>query len=151
MLGLALLCADSVGEVRLRSRDPRDLPLIFPNLLTEQRDVERLVEASRMAEALAHDAAFSELNGGRIDAKPKTRAEWRDWVRGTAVNSAHPVGTCRMGEDALAVVDYGLKVRGLAGLRVADASIFPATPRGNTNAPAIMVGERVADFVCAGG
>ena len=73
-----------------------------------------------------------------------------DWLRASALTTFHPVGTCKMGIDPLAVVDARLKVHGINGLRVADASIMPIIPSGNTNAPAIMVGEKAAEFILAG-
>ena len=78
-----------------------------------------------------------------------SHAELRDYVRATAITYHHQVGTCKMGIDADAVVDPELRVYGIEGLRVADASIMPAVTSGNTNAPSIMIGERVADFVRA--
>jgi choline dehydrogenase len=79
----------------------------------------------------------------------RSAAEVRDYVRRTAISYHHQVGTCRMGVDAEAVVDPRLRVHGLDGLRVADASVMPAVISGNTNAPSLMIGERAADFIAA--
>ena len=76
-------------------------------------------------------------------------ADLTEWLRATAMTTFHPVGTCKMGSDPMAVVDSKLRVHGIDGLRVADASIMPIISSGNTNAPAIMIGERCADFVLA--
>ncbi|RUV23490.1 GMC oxidoreductase, partial [Mesorhizobium sp. M5C.F.Ca.IN.020.32.2.1] len=77
-----------------------------------------------------------------------TLEDYRQYVREMAQGALHPTGTCRIGKDVLSVVDSQLRVHGIAGLRVADASIMPTVPSGNTNAPAIMIGERAADFIC---
>lgn len=79
-----------------------------------------------------------------------TRDDFRQYVKEMAQGALHPTGTCRIGNDPLAVVDSQLRVRGLQNLRVADASVMPSVPSGNTNAPSIMVGERAADFIRRG-
>ena len=134
----------STGTVRLRSADPADPPLIDPALLSDPRDVEALVEEVavlrelvRRPEMAAHVAA--EVHPG--DADP------RAYVHAAADTGHHQVGTARMGTDGLAVVDPRLRVRGVAGLRVADASVMPFTPAGNTAGPTFMIGERAADLL----
>jgi choline dehydrogenase len=151
-ISTVLLRSDGVGRIELRSSDPDDTPLIYPNIVNTTRDMERMIEMCRRAEHLASRPAFRALIGKRLDnLRPGTAGtDWAEWVRSEAATSAHPVGTCAMGNDDMAVVDETLKVRGLEGLHVADASILPRVPRGNTNAPCIMVGERAADFVMRG-
>ena len=97
------------------------------------------------ADALAEWGAVERYPGPSVD----TPAALRDYVRETAITYHHQVGTCKMGTDAAAVVDPRLRVHGIEGLRVADASIMPMVTTGNTNAPSIMIGERAAEFVLA--
>jgi choline dehydrogenase len=94
---------------------------------------------------------LKEITGEEIapGAKLRSDEELLDWVRNNAETTYHPVGTCKMGSDPLAVVDRELRVHGIEGLRVADASIMPTLTSGNTNAPAIMIGEKCADMVLA--
>ena len=137
----------SRGSVRLASADPFDEPLIDPNLLSDPDDVAHNVAAVKIARDILAAPSFRDLNAGEAYPGPGCRndADVADYVRRTAKTDYHPVGTCKMGSDPLAVVDQNLKVRGLEGLRVIDASIMPAIVSGNTNAPAIMIGERGAD------
>ncbi|CAL9375126.1 Alcohol dehydrogenase [acceptor] [Nocardiopsis dassonvillei] len=141
-----LLHPYSSGTVRLRSADPAAPPLIDPALLSDPRDVRALVEEvaalrelGRRPELAAH--AESEVYPGEADL-------W-EYVRAAADAGHHQVGTARMGTDALAVVDPELRVRGVSGLRVADASVMPFTPAGNSAAPVFMIGERAADLLLA--
>jgi choline dehydrogenase-like flavoprotein len=139
----------SRGTVTLASADPRDPPLIDPNYLSHPDDIAVLRSAVRWARRLINTRAFapyldSELEPGRgVDSD----AEIDAFIRSTAETDYHPVGTCRMGQDAMAVVDHHLRVHGLSGLRVADASIMPTIVSGNTNAAAIMIGERAAELI----
>lgn len=93
--------------------------------------------------------AFEGVRGGELAPGPMVRSnsEMRQWLKRAGGTTLHPVGTCKMGTDTLAVVDAELKVRGVEGLRVADASIMPIISSGNTNAPTIMIGEKAADMV----
>ena len=93
--------------------------------------------------------AFADVLGDELAPGPEVRSdsELRDWLKRAGGTTLHPVGTCKMGNDELAVVDAELKVRGVEGLRVADASIMPIISSGNTNAPTIMIGEKAADMV----
>jgi choline dehydrogenase len=129
-----LLHPYSTGTVRLRSADPADPPAIDPALLSDPRDVEALTEEVAMLRELGRRPELaahvkSEVYPGEADP--------RDYVRAAADAGHHQVGTARMGTDALAVVDPRLRVRGVAGLRVADASVMPVTPAGNTAGPAV--------------
>ena len=114
-------------------------------------DAELTVRAIRIARAIMTAPAMGDLQVTEI--APGTAAVTDDeilaWVRQAGETTYHPVGTCKMGSDAMAVVDDQLRVRGVAGLRVADASIMPTLTSGNTNAPSIMIGEKAADMVLA--
>jgi acyl dehydratase len=141
-LNAYLLHPRSRGVVSLASADPRQQPKIDPNFLAEQFDLDRTVESIRIGRVAKYNA--SEFMPG---ADVRTRAAYEAYVRKESRSGYHPVGTCKMGEDEMAVVDAQLRVRGVEGLRVADASIMPRLVSGNTNAPSIMIGERALDFL----
>ncbi len=139
----------SRGTVRLASPDPEAAPVIDPNLLGEAEDILPLIRALKIARAAFVSPAFAAYNGTEVAPGPAVQsdAEWDRYIRETGYTVHHPVGTCRMGSDADAVVDPQLRLRGIAGLRVADASVMPSVIGGNTNAPSVMIGERAADFI----
>ncbi len=147
-----LLQPRSRGSVRLRSADPAAPPHIDPRFLSEPEDVEVLRAGIAWVRDVARQGALATELGAEIEPGPTatgdalTRA-----IQHRAATVYHPVGTCAMGSGPGAVVDPHLRVRGVAGLYVADASVFPTLTRGNTNAPTLMVGERCADFVRAAG
>jgi choline dehydrogenase len=140
---------ESRGHIHIVSADPRRPPAINFNFLSSQVDAELTVRAIRMARAVMTAPAMAPLQVGEIAPGTDRIAdeEILDWVKSSAETTYHPVGTCKMGVDALAVVDPELRVRGIDGLRVADASIMPTLTSGNTNAPSIMIGEKAADMV----
>lgn len=143
-----LIYPKSRGTLRLASSDPTAAPLIDFQYLADPSDLEVLAEGSEMVREIMGGAAF----GGAVkeEIHPGTNLKGqalRDAILNRATSVYHGVGTCRMGVDELAVVSPDLKVRGIEGLRVCDASIMPSITGGNTNAPAIMIGERGADFV----
>jgi choline dehydrogenase len=143
-----LIYPRSRGTLRLASSDPTAAPLIDPQYLADAADLEVLAEGSEMVREIMAGAAF----GGAIKEEIHPGAnlqgsELREAILNRATSVYHGVGTCRMGVDELAVVDPELKVRGIDGLRVADASIMPSITGGNTNAPAIMIGEKAADLI----
>jgi choline dehydrogenase len=143
----------SRGWVRLGSADPKAAPLINPNFLGEDSDVRRLLLGIEKARELNATSAFSVWGTREVLAGEDVRDEagLRDFIaRGTG-SYYHPVGTCKMGVDDEAVVDPELRVHGLEGLRVADASVMPTTVCVNTNAAAIMIGEKAADLVLRSG
>lgn len=148
---VCVLRPHSRGEVFLNSADPMDAPGIDPKFLSDERDLYTLIKGARktreilMAPAMKK-YAHKELFGTHDN---MTDAEWEDHIRARADTVYHPVGTCKMGVDEMAVVDPQLKVRGLEGLRVADASVMPLLVSGNTNAPTIMIGEKCADMIKA--
>jgi choline dehydrogenase len=145
----ALLRPESRGSLTLRSRDPFTPPLLQPNYLACAADIDVLEQGILIARRLARTPAFASVLGDELQPGPavQTTAELRAYIRSHASTVYHPVGTCKMGSDPLAVVDAQLRVYGVEGLRVADASIMPSIVNGNTNAPAIMIGEKLAALV----
>jgi choline dehydrogenase-like flavoprotein len=144
-----LIYPKSRGDVRLRSPDPMAAPAIDPHYFENDDDVKTLLRAFDMARAIAATKPLSDFLRGEATPGPKVTSETdiRAAMRLYAKTIYHPVGTCRMGVDALAVVDAQLRLRGLEGIRVADASIMPTITGGNTNAPSIMIGEKAADLI----
>jgi choline dehydrogenase len=139
----------SRGRVTLASADPSARPLVDPAYLADEADLEVLVTGVRMAREIASSQPLAGITAGEITpgADVDDDERLRDWIRATAGTMFHPTGTCAMGGAAEAACDPGLHLRGVEGLRVVDASVMPATPRGNTNAPTIAVAERAADLI----
>jgi choline dehydrogenase-like flavoprotein len=146
-----LIYPKSRGTVRLTSRDPFAEPLMDPHYLEDPADMKLLVHAVRLVRQIARAKPLAEYL--KAEAAPgdqvRSDAEIEDAVRLYGKTIYHPVGTCKMGVDDLSVVDPELRVRGIEGLRVADASIMPHIVGGNTNAPSIMIGEKAADLIQA--
>ena len=140
---------ESRGEITLRSADPMDRPRITANYLQTEFDIRTMINAIRITREIINQKAFDKYRGQELAPGPavESDAEMVTWLRANAMTTFHPVGTCKMGSDPMAVVDSRLNVHGIKGLRVADASIMPIISSGNTNAPAIMIGERAADFI----
>lgn len=145
----ALVRPTSRGSVRLRSSDPFDQPLIDPAYLTEQNDVDRMVVALRMAREIAHTSALEPWRGTEVLPGPDVRSDddCRAFIRRTAASFFHPAGTCRMGTDEFAVVDSALRVHGIEGLRVVDASVMPSLESAPPNAAVLGIAERAADLI----
>ncbi len=142
-----LVQPESMGTVRLRSSNPLDKPLINPRYLAEAADYQVLVNALDLIREIANANAFAELNGGELapgDGDPE------GFIRSQASTLWHPAGTCKIGKDAMAVLDPYLRVRGIDNLRVADASVMPTVTSGNTVAACFMIGEKAADMILAG-
>jgi choline dehydrogenase len=138
----------SRGYVALVSPDPTAKPLIVHNYLQEPEDMRAQVAGVRLTMHLAATEPFSECVGARYRAPASdSDPDIESFVRARVQTHYHPVGTCKMGVDEMAVVDPQLRVRGVEGLRVVDASVMPSIPRGNTNAPTIMVAEKAADLI----
>jgi choline dehydrogenase len=139
----------SRGWVKLRSANPVDAPRILTNLLHHPDDLEAMVRAIKLSRGIFAQGPLRDLTQRETLPGPGTanEADLKDYIRRNAGHRSHPVGTCRMGRDAAAVVDPQLRVHGIEGLRVADASVMPEVPSGNTNLPCMMVGERAADLV----
>jgi choline dehydrogenase len=147
LLVAAAMTPDSRGTVRLASPDAP--PLIDPGFLTDERDLDRLAAGLRLVRRAAAQASF----GGAVELYPgpevRTDVALRDYIRRTVDSYYHPVGTCRMGSGDDAVVDPELRVRGVAGLRVADASIMPLIPNAHPHATILAIAERAAALITA--
>jgi choline dehydrogenase len=147
--GAILLNPASRGHVRLRSADPRDRARIQLNFLSEESDRITMREMIRFQRRFFATQPASQFVAGELAPGPLADSDDAvdGWLRATVMSAAHPVGTCAMGTGPQAVLDASLKVRGVDGLRVADASVMPDVIRGNTNAPAIMIAEKAADLI----
>ncbi|GAA6619238.1 GMC family oxidoreductase [Scytonema sp. NUACC26] len=139
----------SVGSAQ--SLDPRDPPIIRLNYLQSQSDVQKLVTGIQILRSLFHSSSFDEFRGEEVAPGPKVQSDrsLEAYIREVCNTVYHPIGTCKMGTDPMAVVDPELRVHGVEGLRVVDASIMPTIVTGNTNAPTIMIGEKAADLIKA--
>lgn len=148
---VCLLRPRSRGSVTLHSADPLAPPRIDPDFLGDADDVRRLVRGFQVMRRILQQPALAGLGGRELatSADARSEPEIEAFVRSHADTIYHPVGTCRMGSDAMAVVDAQLRVHGIEGLRVVDASVMPAIVGGNTNAPVIMIGEKAADMIKA--
>ena len=143
------LVPESRGTITLRSADPAEPPRIQPNYLESDADRETMVAGVRIVRDIMGRPALAAYRGRELapGEAVRTGEDVVAWLRSAAMTTFHPVGTCKMGIDPMAVVDARLKVHGIEGLRVADASVMPVITSGNTNAPAIMIGEKAAGFV----
>ncbi|MCM3565008.1 GMC family oxidoreductase [Hydrogenophaga intermedia] len=148
---VCLLRPKSRGSLRLASRDPQVAPLIDPAFLQDPDDMARLVRGFKLMRRLLQQPALARFGGteSRASADAQSDAQIEQFIRGHADTIYHPVGTCRMGNGADAVVDAELRVHGVQGLRVVDASVMPRIVGGNTNAPVIMVAEKAVDMIRA--
>lgn len=153
---VTLVSVGSRGFVRLRGSDPRHKPAIDPAYLSDTADIDPLINGLRMAREFAAAGPMAKLCSVELAPGPgvRTDSELREFIRRDLGTLFHPVGTCAMGGDSrlaasklTSVVDPELRVRGIEGLRVVDASVMPAVPRGNTNAPTIAIAERAADLI----
>jgi choline dehydrogenase len=154
-MGPILVKPRSRGHVSLKSADPMDKPIIDPQYLSDDAGDDRaaLILGLQMTARIAQSPSLSGIFSGIARPVGATRLDDETFER--AINECsqtlyHPVGTCRMGTDDASVVDPQLRVRGVDGLRVADASVMPAIVRGHTHAPAVLIGEKASDLIRAG-
>ncbi len=148
---VCLLRPASRGSVQLAGNDPMAAPLIDPNFLGDQADVQLLVDGFKIMRNILSQPALADYGGRELpaSANARTDAEIEQFVRDRADTIYHPVGSCRMGSGEGTVVDSQLRVHGIAGLRVVDASVMPSIVGGNTNAPTIMIAEKAVDMIKA--
>jgi choline dehydrogenase len=150
-MSVCQLRPESRGEIRLNGNSGRSYPKIIPNYLSTETDCRTIVDGVKIARKIARHAPLTSKISEEF--KPNGSLEMDnfegtlDWARNNSVSIYHPTGTCKMGSDKNAVVDAKLRVHGIEGLRVADCSIMPEIVSGNTNAPAIMIGEKVSDLI----
>jgi choline dehydrogenase len=144
-----LLRPESRGYVRIKFADPRQAPAIQPNYLAAQKDRDTLIEGVKILRRIFQAPAMTPYLAEEIAPGPQCDSDEAllDFIRRRGGTTYHPTSTCRMGQDATAVTDERLRVRGISGLRVIDASIMPSVVSGNTNAATIMIGEKGADMV----
>ncbi len=149
VLGAVLVSPRARGRLRLRSSDPLAKPLLVGNHLSEPEDLASMVAGFRRLREIAATEPLASVRGAELipGEDVETDEEIEAFLRRETELLYHPVGTCRMGSDEAAVVDPELRVRGVAGLRVADASVMPVITGGNTHAPTVMIGERAADLI----
>ncbi len=150
---VCLLQPQSRGSVQLASRDPADLPLVDPNFFGHADDLPRLVRGVRRMRAILAQPALASYGATELPASASAQSDGQieQFIRQYADTIYHPVGSCRMGPGALDVVDAELRVHGVQGLRVVDASVMPRIVSGNTNAPTIMVAEKAVDLLRGAG
>ena len=146
-----ILRSESTGSIHIASKSPRQPPAVRFNFMTAQLDRDVTLAAMRITRKIMTAPPMREIASDEIAPGTNVQGddELLDWVKRNAETTYHPVGTCKMGSDPMAVVDDQLRVHGIAGLRVADASIMPTLTSGNTNAPTIMIGEKAARMILA--
>ncbi|QFP77406.1 GMC family oxidoreductase [Deinococcus sp. AJ005] len=145
----SLVAPRSRGRIRIASSDPQARPLIEPEYLSDPHDMDVLIAGVELARQVGDTEALSSYRLSEVmpGEAVTERADLENYIREQAMTVYHPVGTCKMGNDELAVVDDELRVRGLENLWIADASVMPVITRGNTNAPTIMIAEKAADLI----
>jgi choline dehydrogenase-like flavoprotein len=136
----------SRGFIGLKSADPMAAPAIQPNYLSHADDWDEMLRGLKLARRIFEAKAFHDIHGGEVapGVGVSSDQDLRAYIRRSSETIYHPVGSCKMGNDDMAVVDAQLRVHGLSGLRVADASIMPTVIGGNTNAPCMVIGEKCA-------
>ena len=139
----------SIGRITIATANPLDKPVIYPNYLDDPYDLHAMLVGMRWNRRILTANAFTDVVGEELTPGVATQndEELTEHIRKTASTTWHPVGTCKMGTDAMAVVDPKLRVRGVESFRVVDASIMPTMVSGNTNAPTMMIAERASDLI----
>lgn len=150
-MNVNVLRSESLGSIHIKSSDPAQPPAIRFNFLSAEMDRTGVLFAMRKGRELLATSPVADIVGEELAPGPAVQSDedLLEWVRNNAETTYHPIGTCKMGSDPQAVVDDRLRVRGIEGLRVADASIMPTLTSGNTNAPSIMIGEKCSSMVLA--
>src|SRR5262245_14798256 len=148
-VGIAIQHPESRGEIKLRMNDPFTPPLIHPNYVAYESDLASGIEGVKIGREILNSKQFENYRGREWWPGPEKRndEELAEHIRHTADTIYHPIGTCKMGNDPMSVVDDHLRVRGIDGLRVVDASVIPSQITGHTNAPTIMIAEKAADLI----
>ena len=148
-----ILRPESRGSIHVRSRDPSEAPAIHLNFLSDPLDRRVLIDSVRWVRRIIATSAMDDFRDGEMRPGPEVESEDEivEWIRATAETAFHPVGTCKMGQDPMAVVDERLRVRGMESLRIADGSIMPTLVSGNTNAACIMIGEKASEMMLGNG
>ena len=139
----------SRGSVTLRSNNPKDAPIVDPNSFAEPYDLERHIEGIKISQEIGRTKSMQRYVSGEFSPgeKCKTKQDYIEMARATARSSYHPVGTCKMGVDDMAVVDPAMRVHGIERLRICDSSTMPRVVSSNTNAPTIAMAEKAADLI----
>ncbi|MDT5221030.1 MAG: choline dehydrogenase, partial [Mycobacterium sp.] len=152
VFGPVLVAPESRGQITLRSADPHDKPVIDPRYLSDPGGVDRaaMLAGLRICAEIADAPSLRDVLGSVV--RPRNSTKLDEAILELALNECshtlyHPMGTCRMGSDEASVVGPQLRVRGVDGLRVADASVMPSTIRGHTHAPSVLIGEKAADLI----
>lgn len=150
-IGIVQLSPMSRGRLHIAGPSPQTPPAIEPNQLTHPEDVHVLTEGLKLARRVASQPALANFIVKELRPGPQAVSDHDllEYIRDSGQTSYHPIGTCRMGTDSMAVVDPQLRVHGIQGLRVVDASVMPTMPASNTNAPSLMIGEKGADMILA--
>lgn len=148
-IGVSIMAPRSRGTVRLATADPGTSPLLDPNYFGDDHDLDTMVAGLRLAREIGQAPALDEWRGAEVGPGPDVHddAALRAYVRSTLASYCHPVGTCRIGDDPMGVVDTELRVHGISGLRIADGSVIPSIPSGNTNPAVYAIAERAAELI----
>ena len=148
-MAVHVLRSESTGTSHIKNSNPTNYPQINFNFLSNKNDCLTLLKGIKIVRTWINSESMTGIKGLELAPGPNIQDDESllNWVRATAETTYHPVGTCKMGNDRAAVVDHELKIHGLKGVRIADASIMPTLTSGNTNAPTIMIAEKAASMI----